>query len=115
MFRLESRPLFTKQLLTLMLGGLLGLAIFISPYQLHNNPGSIFTKLNTSSHQHHLPQPEQMIECLRCVLYGFQIPETIVRIATILVVLGFITFAQPTQPSSFITPSKSARAPPVHL
>jgi hypothetical protein len=108
-----------KQFFTLLLGVMLGLAIFVSPYQLHHSPGSIFfTKFpaNTepSSHdQHH--EDTKDIRCLRCVLYGFQVPETIAPFVVILVVLGFLTVVKPAEPFSFITLDKSARAPPVHF
>ena len=111
--RLES-PFYAKQLFTLLLGGLLSLAIFISPYQLHNNPASIFAKIKTGSHQHHQPTSEttQTIKCLRCVLQGFGVPEIIVPFIFIVVVLGFLVFEKPSQPFSFITLSKRARPRP---
>jgi hypothetical protein len=112
--RLEPHSYSQKQLFTLLLGGLLGLAIFISPYQLHNHPGSIFTKLNTSSHHHHhTPQSEQLIKCLRCVLYGFQIAEDHTPIIFTLLVLGFLSLGKPQQLVSLILLKESARAPPL--
>jgi hypothetical protein len=110
----------SKQFLTLLLGLCLGLAIFISPYQLHANPGSIFfaeksaTSTDHSAHAQH-QQDSKELRCLRCVLYGFQAPETIASFVVILIVLGFITLAKHTQPFSFITLSKLARAPPAPL
>jgi hypothetical protein len=112
---LEPRYYFIKQLFTLLLGSLLGLAIFISPYQLHNHPGSIFSKLNTSSHHHHhTPHSEQLIKCLRCVLYGFQIAEDPSPIIFILLVLGLLSLSKPQRPFRFVPIKKSARAPPLH-
>jgi hypothetical protein len=116
---MRPRPtLQSKQLFTLLLGVALGLAIFVSPYQLHHSPGSIFFKQppaqKHSSHgQHH--EDTKDIRCLRCVLYGFQVPEAIVPFVVILVVLGFLTVTKPSEPFSFVTPSKSARAPPISL
>lgn len=117
---MTPRPtLQSKQIFTVLLGVVLGLAIFVSPYQLHHSPGSIFfkkTPANTehSSHEQHHEDTKD-IRCLRCVLYGFQVPEAIVPFVVILVVLGFLTVAKPAEPFSFITLSKSARAPPVSL
>jgi hypothetical protein len=107
-----------RQIFTLLLGVVLGLAIFVSPYQLHHSPGSIFFKkfpanAEHSSHEQH--QDTKDIRCLRCVLYGFQVPETIAPFVVILVVLGFLTVAKPAEPFSFIPLGKSARAPPVNL
>lgn len=112
------------QLFSLLLASLLGIALFISPYQLHNNSGSVFfIKITSdvarsspdvnehSQHQHH--EKNQDIRCLRCVLYGFQLPETTAPFVVILVVLGFLKLARPAEPFSFITLSKKARAPPV--
>ncbi len=116
-----NATLQSKQFLSLLLGLSLGLAIFISPYQLHNNPASVFfTKAAASTehsthNQHQHQQQSQAMRCLRCVLYGFQLPETVAPFVVILVVLGFVKLAKPTQPFSFITLSKSARAPPVTL
>lgn len=117
------RPALTtaraRQFLTLLLGVSLGLAIFVSPIELHNNPESIFFATKTSAtvehsshnqHQHH--EKAKAIQCLRCVLYGFQAPETIAPFIAVLVVLGFIKVAKPIAPDSFITLSKTARAPP---
>jgi hypothetical protein len=125
--RAAHTNLHLKQLLSLLLGVSLGLAIFISPYQLHHNPASIFFNTQTSvptqlvptehaTHsQHEQHQDSQAIRCLRCVLYGFQVPETLEPFSVFLIVLGFLTFIKPTQPFSFITFSKKARAPPVSL
>jgi hypothetical protein len=112
------------QLFSLLLASLLGLALFISPYQLHNNPASIFfVKITSdvassapeakqhSQHQHH--KETQVIHCLRCVLYGFQVPETLAPFIVILVVLGFLKLVKLAEPFSFISLSKNARAPPV--
>ncbi len=111
------------QLFSLLLAALLGLALFLSPYRLHNDPTSIFFVASTSatatsaehtSHtQHH--EDSKTLQCLRCVLYGFQLPETATPFIVILVVLGFLKLAKPAEPFSFITLSKSARAPPVSL
>jgi hypothetical protein len=107
-----------KQVFTLLLSALLGLAIFISPYQLHQSPGSIFFKTFPASaeplaqHQHHDHDKTQELRCLRCVLYGFQVPETATPFIVILVVLGFLRLPKPSEPFSFIPLSKSARAPP---
>jgi hypothetical protein len=107
---------------------LLGLALFLSPYQLHNNPASIFfVRVSSaqsvastqstpqtnqhSQHQHH--KETQGIHCLRCVLYGFQVPESIVPFIVILVILGFLKLAKLAEPFSFIFLGKNARAPPV--
>jgi hypothetical protein len=116
------------QLFSLPLAVLLGLALFLSPYRLHNDPTSIFfvastsattisantTSVEHSSHsQHH--EESKTLQCLRCVLYGFQLPETATPFLVILVVLGFLKLAKPAEPFSFITLSNSARAPPVSL
>jgi hypothetical protein len=106
---------YSKRAFTLLLGVALGLAIFISPYTLHHSPGSIFfTEISSSaespSHEHH--QETKEIRCLRCVLYGFQLPETIAPLLVIFIVLGFLKLAKPPEPFSFIPLSKSARAPP---
>ncbi len=112
----------TRQAFTLLLAALLGLAIFISPYQLHHSQASIFfvtTVTNKAAepshhtHQQNDQQEPQSLRCLRCVLYGFQLPETLAPFIVILVVLGFLKLAKPIQPVSFIMPSKSARAPPL--
>jgi hypothetical protein len=107
-----------KQGITLLLGVVLGLAIFISPYQLHQNPGSIFFKVgsdtpsNHTSHEHQNHEEGKELRCLRCVLQSFEAPETIAPFVVVLVVLGFLKLAKPTEPFSFVTLSKSARAPP---
>lgn len=111
------------QLFSLLLSSLLGLALFISPYQLHDNSASIFfvkpsgisSTTQHASHTQHEHQESRDIRCLRCVLYGFQLPETIAPFVIILVVLGFINLAKPVEPVSFVTPSQSARAPPTAL
>jgi hypothetical protein len=102
-----------------LLGTLLGLALFISPYRLHQSSGSVFlTRLPTStehsSHEGHHHDTKEL-RCLRCVLYGFQLPETIEPLIFILVVLGFLKLVKLTEPLSFVPFGKSARAPPVSL
>jgi hypothetical protein len=114
MMRLEPTLLHTKQLFSLLLGAVLSLAIFISPYQLHNNPASIFTNTKTTSeHQHHSSQIPKDFKCLRCVLQSFQLPETIAPLLGVVIVLGFVNISKTVEPFSFILPTKAARAPPV--
>jgi hypothetical protein len=108
------------KIFALLLAALLGLALFLSPYRLHSSPASIFFIVQTAASDHaghgeHEHQQTQELQCLRCVLYGFQLPETATPFVIILVVLGFIKVAKPIAPASFITPSKSARAPPASL
>jgi hypothetical protein len=116
-----SSPQLSRQVFTLWLGVLLGLAIFISPYQLHHNPGSIFFKIsskvtsNHSSHEHQHHEQSRELHCLRCVLQSFEAPEIIAPLIVIFVLLGFIKLAKPTEPFSFVTLGKSARAPPQAL
>ena len=114
--RLETRHLQTKPLFSLLLAVLLGLAIFVSPYQLHNNPASIFAYSKTTSqeHKHHdSKETPQDLKCLRCVLQGFQVPERIAPLIVVIVVLGFLSFNKPSEPFSFITLINTARAPPL--
>jgi hypothetical protein len=116
-----SSPQRSRQVFTLLLGVLLGLAIFVSPYQLHQNPGSIFFKVgsgaasNHTSHEHQHHEEGKELRCLRCVLQSFETPETVTPLLIIFVVLGFVKLIKPTEPFSFITLSKSARAPPASL
>lgn len=111
----------TNAVLSLLMGGLLGLALFLSPVALHNNPQSIFFVAKTSAnlehtHQHHQDHDKtQAVQCLRCVLYGFELPVAIAPFIIIIVTLGFLILAKPAQPFSFISISKTARAPPVAL
>jgi hypothetical protein len=119
-----TRPLSfqrSKQVFTLLLGVMLGLAIFISPYQLRHNSASIFFKTATEtrtathpSHEHQHQHSEEL-HCLRCVLQGFELPETIAPFMVIFITLGFLIPAKPNQPFSFIVLTKTARAPPVSL
>jgi hypothetical protein len=116
MMRLEPYRLNAKQLFSLLLGALLGLAIFISPYQLHNNPASIFanSKATSQEHQHHNSKEiPKDLKCLRCVLQGFQAPEVIAPFIVVIVVLGFLSFGKANEPFSFITLVNAARAPPL--
>jgi hypothetical protein len=108
------------KIFALLLAAMLGLALFLSPYRLHSSPTSIFFVSQTAASEHaghseHEHQQTQELQCLRCVLYGFQLPETATPFVIILVVLGFIKVAKPIAPDSFITLSKTARAPPVSL
>jgi hypothetical protein len=111
----------SKQVFTLLLGVMLGLAIFISPYQLHHNSASIFFKTpaetQTAAHtsHEHQHQNSEELRCLRCVLQGFELPETIEPFIIIFITLGFLIPAKPSQPFSFIVLTKTARAPPVIL
>jgi hypothetical protein len=111
------------QAVSLLLAFLLGLALFLSPYRLHDSPASIFfvnqsaaseTAISEhTAHSQHDHEQTQEPQCLRCVLYGFQLPETTAPFVVILVVLGFLRVAKPAEPFSFVTRSACARAPPV--
>ncbi len=109
------------QKVSIWLTGLLGLALFLSPIQLHNNPASIFFTVQTSvqnhtSHHQHTPvQETQVIRCLRCILYGFLLPEVIAPLIVTVVTLEVLTIKKPIEPFSFVSLTISARAPPVTL
>jgi hypothetical protein len=113
-----ARPSTGKQAFSVLLGFCLALALLLSPYQLHSSPGSIFfipertehTKHPSTQHEHQDSSKE--LRCLRCVLYGFQLPESVVPFTVVLVVLGFLKLAKISAPFSFITLSQNARAPP---
>jgi hypothetical protein len=105
----------TKQVLALLLGLALSIAIFITPYQLHyslEGSAEAASGSEQSEHAHHHRQNDD-IHCLRCILYGFQLPEILEPLLVVFVVLGFLKVAKPAEPFSFITLSKSARAPPL--
>ncbi|MGL4609612.1 MAG: hypothetical protein ACRCYY_07985 [Trueperaceae bacterium] len=129
MMWLQPRPAFSQRLrfsqqsFAWLLSVALGLAIFISPYQLHHSSASVFfvnqgsnQSAQHDAHSHHGHTDEEQspgISCLRCILQGFELPETALPLITFLVVLSFLKLLEPIQPFSFIPLSKSARAPPL--
>jgi hypothetical protein len=118
MMRTTPHTPSTKQCAAL-LAAVLGLALFLSPVQLHLNSANFPAPAaqDHASHAQHgeAPSEDGTLNCLRCVLYGFQLPETAAPLIVIFVVLGFLKVARPAEPFSFIAPSKSARAPPVSV
>ena len=119
---LPSKQFSQAQKVSIWLAGFLGLALFLSPIQLHNNPASVFFDIQTSVHQNHtshhqqVPNQEtQVIRCLRCVLYGFLLPEVIAPLIITLVILGILKLLKLIAPYTFVSLTISARAPPVRF
>jgi hypothetical protein len=110
----------TKQFVALVLGLLLGVALFLSPIRLHHA-----TRLLPSlAHEQHditeeASQPTQHshhhqenVRCLRCVLQTFETPETAQPLVVLLAVLGFLVVIKPLAPQRVVSLTKKARAPP---
>jgi hypothetical protein len=117
---LDVKSFNQTQKASVWIAGLLGLALFLSPIQLHNNPASAFYNIQSPVHHNHTSHHESStdsdsakLQCLRCVLYGFFIPEVIAPSIVTLIILGVLTLAEREEPFSFFTSTNTARAPPL--
>lgn len=97
--------------------GVLALALFLSPIQLHTNPASIFFALENPHAHHHTHHQESdnaaPVKCLRCILYGFESPQEINALVVSLLVLGVLTFTRPQRPSIYLGRKQKARDSPL--